>query len=482
MGSFLNAAAILAALKDQASKVLAPALDATPLETFAVTDRGTFPYNWQDPVDEKRFNRLTYEWIAANLKARASPLQQDGSFTDLYIRALGNVAWELPVWDQARLNQVMAGASQQAAELLNAWIHTFGAGWSIDAIAEMMTTWTSKQPTSLVDIQSSPAPYELFDQRPAAGSWVIPPFLRWLNALHEALPLYERILVNNRHLRLAIKAAREPSAGNGGLMLDDGSVVPRYQIAKPMLAIRNALQTGPSITLSMSVKRRSATAFGLSVSGGAESSIPTDFLSIDIGDGNNFFASDLAVEGNETAVDMCFTGVNFVKCGPVPSQRDVEGSSWFWIEPIIQAISNSGQDIAGFRFSAPPGIDFRRSGPFGLIAGVAVSAYPTIKITIRSARCREIQRAFERAVASRVSFLRIRLASPTEQNYSNQVAVDTASDTATVILSPPPTLVAGADKASRAWVLGVQPDHPTAAAAARSRLPTEDEDIADASI
>ena len=96
MPESLDAAVIIDELKAKANSVLGAALGSTPLDAFAITSLGNFPYNWQDTLNVTKFNALTYNWISSNLKAGATPLQLDGSFTNLYIQAISSISWSLP--------------------------------------------------------------------------------------------------------------------------------------------------------------------------------------------------------------------------------------------------------------------------------------------------------------------------------------------------------------------------------------------------
>ena len=468
MAQSLNAATIINELKEQANQTLSAALGSTPLEAFAITSLGNFPYNWQDTLNVTLFNKLTYNWISANLKAGATPLQQDASFTNLYIQAITKISWSLSKADQAKLNQAANAATQQAAAVQNAWIAAFGqlpSGTSpIDDIAGVIaTTWASKQPTTLMDIQNSIDLNSLLDLTPAAGKPVIPVFVNWLNAISSVLSLQNSISINNGYLRRAMGAAQNPTAANGGLTLSDNSIMPCYQVANQVADIQNALQTGPDITMSMTVTRSTVNEFTVSISGKTGFSIPVlDFLSIGVGGSANYFSSDIATTENATTVDMSFPGVNLVNFGPVTFQQTGNSKFWYWMDPINEAIKNGSQDVSGFKFSPAPGIDFTESGPFGYVMGAAISGYPTIKVTIKSSNYQKIQKTFQQTVSSSVSFLGIPLASATESTYSNQVQVDTANSTVTITLSPPQSLVAGTVNASQAWVLGVQPNYPAA--------------------
>lgn len=467
MPESLDASVIINELKSKANSVLAAALGSTPLDAFAITSLGNFPYNWQDTLNVTKFNALTYNWISSNLKAGATPLQLDGSFTNLYIQAITAISWSLSKSDQALLNNAANAATVQAAAVQNAWIAAFGSlppGTNpISDIAGIIATTWASQPTTLQAIQNSLSLSDLLDLTPAAGQPVLPVFVNWLNAIGSQLSLQNSVSMNNGYLRRARQAAQQATTTNGGLALNNGTTVPAYQVANQVADIQNALQTGSPVTMSMTVTRSTTDEFTVSVEGKTGFSIPVlDFLSIGIGGNANYFSSDLATTDNETTVEMSFPGVNLVNFGPVPFQQTGTSLSWYWMDPIVQAIKNGTSDVSGFKFSPVPPIDFSSSGPFGFVMGAAISGYPTITITIKSASYSKIQKTFQQTVSSSVSFLGIELASASESTYSNNVVVDAANSTVTITLSPPQSLVAGTVNASQAWVLGVQANYPAA--------------------
>ena len=466
-----NAAPIIDALKDKADAILSSALGSTPLQPFQIGSLGNFYYNWQDTSDVTQFNQLTYNWISSNLKAGAMPLQLDQSFTDLYMTALQSISWSLSTDDQAKLNAAADKTTKQAAAVQNAWLAAFkkfpdGDGQPIDRIAgEIATKWASP-PTDLVAMQNSLNLRAMLNKMPPSGAPVLDVFVNWLNAMSAVLSLQNSVSVNNAYLARALAAARNATAANGGIVLDDAknSVVPAYQVANQVADIQNALETGPSVTTSMTVSRSSEDEFRVSVDGGAAIDIPVlSFLGVSVGGNASYFSDNIATSSATTTVTMSFPGVNLVNFGPVRFEMTGASSSWYWIDPIRHAVQNGVQDVSGFKFSPDPAIDFSEAGPFGYVMGVAISGYPTITITTETADYQKIQETFEQNASSEVSFLGIKLASASESTYSNHVTVDEANSSVTITIAPPQELVAGTVNSAQAWVLGVQPNYPAAA-------------------
>jgi hypothetical protein len=465
-----TASQIIDMLKSQANDILGSAVGSVPLRAFATGANGGLPYNWQDSLNVTLFNKKTYDWIGSGLKAGGGPVGQDGVFTNLYIRALSSVSWSLSEADQATLNRDQERATQQAMALQNAWIAAFGglpAGDNpINAIATEIATKWANPPATLTAIKNSINLDQLLNTTPAAGEPVRPVFVNWLNALGASVSLQNNVTMNNAYAARALAAVQSPSENNGALKLNDQSLVPAYQVSTPVNVIQNAMNAGtPKIVLDMTVQRSSESEFTVKASGGTSFAVPVlEFLSVGVSAHANYFASDIATASNTTTVHMEFPGVNLVNFGPVNFQETGASKYWFWMDPIREAIRNRGREtvVSGFKFAPDPGIDFSAAGPFGYLQGVAISSYPTIVVTVKSADYRRIQQTFEQSVSSRVSFLGITLASATESTCSNKVSVDAASSTVTITISPPPTLVAGTSNDQRGWVLGAQPVYPAA--------------------
>jgi hypothetical protein len=464
-----DAAAIIDALKDKANAILGSALGSTPLQSFAIGSLGNFYYNWQDTSDVTKFNPLTYDWIIANLKAKAMPLQLDvTSFTNLYLEVLPDISWSLSTADQATLAKDGENATQQAAALQNAWLAAYkafptGAGEPIDLITgQIATTWASPA-TDLPTMQISLNLRKLLNKMPASGAPILPVLTNWLNALSTGLSLQNSVSINNAYLSRALDAAQKPTATNGGLALSDGTVQPAYQVANQVADIQNALASGPTISSTMTVSVSSDSEFKVSVDGSTDFDIPVaDFLDISVGGSASYFSDHIMKNSTSTTVTMSFPGVNLVNFGPVPFQMTGASSSWFSIDPVRHAVANGSHDVSGFKFSVDPAIVFSEAGPFGYVMGVAISGYPTIVITTTTSDYASIQKTFEQNVTSEVSFLGISLASASESTYSNSVKVDEKTSTVTITIAPPQDLVSGTVNSAQAWVLGVQPNYPAA--------------------
>lgn len=466
-----DAAAIIEALKAEANKTLSAALGAKPLQAFDITSNGNFPYIWQNP-NTLTFNNKTYSWISGNLKATKTPVEFDpgSNFVTQYLGAITKVRYSLSSTDQSKLNTFAARATQQQAALLNAWVsagNTLPTGNTpIIDITQTILSWSSSN-VSLQDVQSSINPSSLFNKMPGNGGAILKVFFNWVAAMGDGVALQNNITQNNAYLDQAIAALQYPSDANGGIAVDNNAIKPAYKVANQVADIQNQLQNqGSKVTLSMSASRANTSEFDVSVSGSAGIRIPVlSFLTVGVSGNTNYFASDMAVSTSSTSVKMTFPGVNLVNFGPTSFDASGKSNSWFWMSPIQDAIRNGypAKDVSGFKFEVQPSItDWSTSGSFGYLQGVAISSYPTIEITVTSSDYQKIQQTFQQSVTSSVSFLGIPLASATESTYSNSVKVDASTQTVTITLTPPQSLIAGNLVDSLGWILGVQTQYPAA--------------------
>lgn len=459
---------LIEALRAKAASVLGSAL-STPLVGFTVGANGNFPYYWQNPSN-LQFNNLTYSWINTNLAANTTPVQQDETFTGLYISALGSIVYSLSSADQTNLNTANDNATNQQAALLNAWKSAYGsipAGTATQApidiiVGTIATTW-AVPPTTLTAMQNSKNLNKLLNNTPASGKPIIPVLANWLNAVSSAISLVNAVTMNNQYVATALDNVQNPLTTNGGLALDNSNIEPSYQISPVTATILNGLKASNPVTATMTVTQSSSSQFQVSVQGGAAFSIPvTEFLTIDVGGNASYFQQNMASQSNSTSITMTFNGVTLVNFGPTTFDLTT-GLGWYWAFPITQAITNGTNDVSGFKFSPNPNIDFSSSGPFGYLTGVAISNFPTISITVTGSNYQSIQKTFQSSASAGVSFLGIPLVSASGSNYSSSATSNSSSNSVTVTLSPPAELVSGGGGAnSLGWILGVQTLYPGA--------------------
>lgn len=463
---FVEAQQIIEELKKQANNIFSSVLN-TPLSALTITDKGNFPYYWQNPTN-LTFNAKTYDWISSNLKANTTPAQLDQVFTNYFIQALSKIVYTLSQSDTALLNQAQQNATNQQMALLTSWRQAYGSippatqtMQPIDIImSTIATTWASPA-TNLYQIQQSTNLNALLNNTPASGQPILPVLANYLNALGSSVGLQNNVTMNRSYLATALSNVQKGTTTNGGLLLDNGTTVPSFQVANQTSDIINGLKnTSQAVSLSMEVNRETSDRFTVSANGSTGFSIPIlDFLTVGVKANASYFSDSLATTQNKISVSMSFTGATLVNFGPALFNM-ATGLNWSWFQPIQEAIANGTNDVTGFKFSPNPGIDFSKNGPFGLLSGVAISNYPTITIKVTSSDYQSIQKTFQQSSSVSVSFLGIPLGSASESTYSSSTSVDSSSSSITITLNPPQDIIAGTSVNSLGWVLGAVVNYP----------------------
>lgn len=468
----IPATPILQALSDKANALLGSALGTQPLVSFQSGALGNFPYYYEDP-NTTQFNALTYQWINNGLAGDVAPVHQlSGSlFNNLFLMALASVQYSLSTDQQAKLNQAYNNAQNQQLAVLNAWKAAYqklptpsGAQEPIDAVmAVICTTWAAPA-TTLNALQSSTNIRKLLNNAPASGQTIIPVVVAYLNALGDSISLSNAQAMNNAYVAQALAAVQSPSSTNGGMQLNDGTATynPAYTVNTAISDIINGLSdSGNSIVISMDVSMASDSEYQVSVQGGASFSIPIgDFFTLGISGNASYFHEQIVKNSSAVSVSMTFTGVTLVNYGPSPFNQSTL-QNWFWVDPIVNAIKNTGQDVSGYKFAPQPDIDFGPSGPFGLLQGVVISNYPSIQITATTSNYAYVNTTFQQQVNADLSFLGMSLGGGSESTYSNSSEENASNSSVTITLNPPPALIAGQSTSSVGWVLGVQTNYPT---------------------
>ena len=399
-----------------------------------------------------------------------TPKQLDQSFNSIYIDAFSKVGYLLSSTDKAKLNKAYQDATDQQVALLNAWKQAYGSfppgdGEAIDKVIGKIATDWANPPTNITAMAAAINLKELLNKTPGSGQPIISVLANYLAAINSVIPLANAATMNQAYLNRALKAVQSPSEENGGLQTDDNVYHPAYKMATQLSDILNGLKAiNNAISLKMSVSRYSESEFKVSIARGASINVPIlDLFTLSVDAEASYFSDHIATKSNTTDIELTYTGVTLVNYGPVAYDQSNPNQYWYWTKPIKDAIKNGDNDVSGFKFSPKPQIDFSESGPFGFVTGVAISNYPSVKITVTSSDYESIEKTFEQKVKVGLSFLGIPLGiKGSESTYSHSVSVNSSSQTVTITLDPPKELIAGNSVDSVGWVLGVQTEYPAA--------------------
>ena len=463
-----QAVSIIESLRTQAVTILSAALGSKELVPFAVGAEGNFPYVWEN-LNTTEFNPKTLQWINNNLRANTAveEFAPGSSFTNEFLKALGNVSYSLSDMDIQILNEASANATNQQGALIRQYKSIYGlpeGKQPIDAIVKVITTeWASNPPTSLREIKNATNLSKLLGNMPPSGAPILPLLTNWLNALGGATSLQNAVSLNAGYMAAALDALQDPSLDNGALAIGD-QVFPSWTVTTPISDIMNGLSApGEPIKLSMTVVRKQEEETSVSLGGGAAFSIPIgSFFTLGIGGQARYFRDEMATATNTINVEMAYSGVTLVNYRPRAFDKS-SGKGWFFLEAVREAVSMTGTDSSSYKFSPNPNIDFSKNGSFGLTEGVAIANYPSIKITITGSNAQEINQMFSQNADISMSFLGVPLATASESSYSRKTEMSADQQSVVITLSPPPNLIGGTAEDSVAWVLGVVADYPASA-------------------
>lgn len=420
------------------------------LVPFQVSALGNFPYYWQDP-STLRFNALTYGWINASLKPAACPVELDNAtFTTYYIRALGSVAYSLSTADEAALSAAQRQATEQQTLVLQAWRTAFGALpvpppplMPIDTILDIVATEWADPPTDLLAMQAAKDLKTLLNCAPPHGEPVVNAVANYLAVLGAVVPLLNATPMNNGRVQTALRNVQNPTLAGGGLLTNDGALRPAYRVLTPLADILSGLgDPTKAMSLELSIERGSETA--VNVFG---DTIEPFVAALDELIAITPAGSDISLLEQCSRVVVRFEGFTRVRYGPTP--YDIEkGTSWFWMQPIVEAIANGKRDVSGFHFSPRPLIDFSACGPFGFLTEVLISRLPSFALEVPTPPAAALAETWN------VSFLGIDLSRYTVSSQRSLTA-----NSATVTLAP---MIEDNVLDSRAWVHLAAPDFPAA--------------------
>lgn len=463
-----DASPVIEKLRALANDMLAPSLGSMPLVSFQTGALGNFPYYYQDP-NNLNFNYSTYNWINTNLLADLPPVQQStgSTFTNLFISALSKITYTLSKADQAQLNNAYSNAQNQQMALLNAWKAAYGSfpsgsGAPIDNVMSTICTTWAQPATTFNAIQKATNLQNLLNNAPPSGQTMMPLVANYVGALGASVSLANAVTLNNAYVGQALAAVQSPSAANGGMQTNSGSFYyPGYTFGTPLSQIINGLQSDSnSIEIDMDISIANESEYSVSISGGTAFEIPfMDFFSLGIGGNASYFHDQIVQSASSVNIKMKFSGVTLVNYAPNAFNAST-GQNWFYMQPILDAIKNQGQDVSGYKFAPTPGIDFSANGPFGILQGVAIANYPSAVITVKSSSYQSIQTTFQQTVSTSVSFLGIPLGGGTESTYSHTASSSATDSTVTITLNPPANLVAGTNTSSVGWILGAVTNYP----------------------
>ena len=365
----------------------APAPVDVPLSTAGL---GGFPYYWQDPAT-LQFNADTYRWIISAVNGGANPAQLSGLFPNRCITALGSISYSLSNAEQQRLASASADIQIAQADLLTAWKAAFGSTWDgeagrpIDVVVETIAKTWANPATDLKSLVSASDLAAFLPRAPAEAKTggILPVLKAYLAAIAVADRWLDMVSRQNGFLQRARAALQIPTRQNGGLTLNNGSIVPAYRVETPLSSILRGLSNqNASLDAGFIAQRNSSSSISVAYNNEKpEVGDPTSFLALETGAGEELIGTAIAAAGKPVSIAARFEGVTRVSFAPMFfDTATLRG--WFWTKAIEQAVKQAGPGAGGFGFSPKPPIDFSPQGQFGWLTGLVIARYPSLSIDL----------------------------------------------------------------------------------------------------
>lgn len=460
-GVTASAAAIVAPKGAHPGLLLRKMVGGAPPNYVALStgSLGGFPYYWQDP-SSLLFNAETYHWIDSAVDGGAVPARLSGPFTNLAITALGSIRFTLSAVQQNQLDTARAEITTAQSNLLTAWQAAFGSTWAgqpsapIDVVLQTIATNWENPPGAIQDLFAAPDLAALLSRAPSQGAAVLPALSAYLAAVAGANQWTNLVSRQRGYLQAALAALQQPTSANGGLLLNNQSVAPAYQVLTSVSDILAGL-AGANAGLTTSLVARPADngASLVTLNGKmAATGDPASLLALETNAGVELAGAAIGAATDPVSIAARFEGVTQVMFRPVP----FDGASmtgWFWSDAILQAGQPGAANAGGFSFSPTPPFDFSPQGQFGWLMGLLIARSPVLSVGIDGASAVRIAAAVNGGDGATLSFLGQNLSAPgTESDYRAVVIPPQAGGQATLQIAP--ASPSAPNLGSRAYVLG----------------------------
>jgi len=420
---------------------------------------GGFPYYWQDP-SSLLFNAETYCWIDSAVNGGVVPASLSGPFTNLAITALGSIHFSLSAAQQSQLDTAQAQITGAQSNLLTAWQTAFGPTWGgqpaapIDVVLQTIATNWANPPGAIQDLFTAPDLTALLSRAPSEGTAVLPALSLYLAAIASANQWINLASRQRGYLQAALAALQLPTSANGGMLLNNQSVVPAYQFQTPVSDILAGLAgTNAGLTISLVARAAGNGTSQITLNGGmAATGDPVNLLSLKTETGVELAAAAIAAATESVSIAARFEGVTQVMFQPMPFDS-TSMSGWFWSAAILQAGQAGAASAGGFSFSPTPPFDFSPRGQFGWLTGLLIARSPALSIGINGASATRIATAVNDGDGATLSFLGQSLSVPSMMS-DYQAVVIAPQGAGQAILQIAPTIPSAPNLGSRAYVLG----------------------------
>jgi hypothetical protein len=455
------------ALQAQATAAVGAIINS-PLMTIQYPSQGDFMWNWQN--GNQVFNQSTWDYISAKIAkgdfTGSAQLSAAGGYPNAYATVLNSMAYTLSKSNQALLIQTQANASQQASTVVQDYQTTYGEITAAQMSAAKVSTkydyvvgyicgsvWSgAAQPLSYSTMAGARNLAALLPNRPASSDQVITDVSLYLSMMQPVLALQDATQNGQWVLSQLTNNTQNPNSSNGGINTvnpNTGNVSTKltdaFGINYATQSIANDLQnTGRTIQIGMTTSAASGSQLNVSMQAQAGFSVGS-CLKFSVSGGATYDMSTAQGTSTDMSITMTWAGYSVVPMAPLAWQQ-ATNVGWFWLDPIIQALANTGVDVDGYHFIATQPYNLgslTSGGDFGLLNNLLIANYPTVSITYRNANYKSFKQAWSEHVSGNLTlFGFIKLGSFSEGAYGSSFQQGADNSTFTVTFSASPQVVA----------------------------------------
>jgi hypothetical protein len=380
------------------------------------------------------FNQGTFDYISRRVSPGAVPgtaqLSDAGGFVNAYDRVITSLAFVLGTADQSVLDHAQDSASVQAHSVVSTYQELFGAITAVQLTEAMQAlgpfaiankvdyviafvvgyVWSGRQRArkpalSWLEMQRAPDLRALVPDMPASGEPVLAQVQAYLDAVGAAARLQDALNLGGWLRQELLHSTERPDSDNGGMKTVDpstGVVSDRYQVGYGIdisIADINACLSDASrkITFTYGISN-------ISKAGPGARRALRSLLRVTVDD-KEYGIYDEHDGDAKTEITLEYVGFTLIPILPRRWARE-SGTGWYDDDPIAQACTNTGRDVTGFRFIAPPPYNLgplAEGGDFGRLRALLISQPPIIIVRAPDGRLGALAERLARGAAGELT-------------------------------------------------------------------------------
>jgi len=382
------------------------------------------------------YNRATLQDIDTLLGVASNGLLDltGAGFSNLYAQVMQAVTFSFSQQDTATMNAQDAAASAQIASILTEFSNAGGTyssplpfGGKLQDVFNQLTKQfgsLDKLPDSLNALRNAIASYKSI-----AG---------------DSYALHNRYYAATARIAAALANTVKPTAGNGGMQVDDtnyyvGFTPNKLPSANQLIGSLNTESNAVSVQINLA--SFSSTSSKMNISGGTSFNIPiADILGLSVNASASYDLSRYTSSSSNVTMDINYPGVTLF--GSIPSVLSTDNASGWYANDILQEVATkTGQDATGYKLQGHEFDVNELFGPgkaFSRLKTFVISQQPTITLTFTGADFSKITSDLQLHASAKLDLFGLFTLGSVSGSYSVQkVDEDSKAGSVTVTFGPP---------------------------------------------